>query len=371
MRVNPPSISVVVPTHRKPGPLAWTLTSILGQKLDPGVARRARVVVVNNDDQQTAPVERAVERAVSIAGHGPWEVRVVHRKPPMYPVYSWYEGIREFTDENDLVFLNGDDDIMLPGGIAARIRMIEQGSWDMLITAALTGLFFTGTPDDEEVAALLPPDLGGWQTPVWREPQPLTGPGLNDVCAIFISNHLYRNTPLFWEAYRETLALMSSVPAGGDDRFAMLPQFLPLPLIESGRIGASAMPACIRGQAAHDVVGSSSGRINWVRPGYYYASCLYLLDNALHHRTDLETLRRAYRELTQRWHAASRRMDDYRATIKGLGVLGLRAGPRGWARILRGWGDVLAHRLNVNAFTLRRRLARQRPVARADFFHRD
>ena len=118
-------VTVCLPTFRRAGALVWSLGSVLAQRLE-GLSLDAppRLVVLNND-RDREPVDRAVARALSEVGARGWELRVVHRDPPMDPALNWYGGIREHAPEGAVTFLHGDDDLVVRDGLRAWVAEDE------------------------------------------------------------------------------------------------------------------------------------------------------------------------------------------------------------------------------------------------------
>jgi glycosyltransferase involved in cell wall biosynthesis len=356
------NVSVVLPTYRRSGPLRWSLASVLKQRLPENLAG-LRLVVLNNDTE-TASVDQAVDEIKCLLTPARWDIRIVHRNPPLYPVYNWYEGIRQFTEPGDVVFLHGDDDLMLPGNLETRLRMMQSTQCHFLLTGSAGGMFYHEY--DGQLRGLIPTEPLEVDA---HSARPMTVEEL--AYSAFISNHGYRNTPEFWDAYDVTLKRMNSIPVETVDKLAMLPLFLPIPLIDRGLASAQMAITCMRGMSTADLLEAGFGRQAWTRPGFYYVSCLYVLSRTdLKDRPELDPLRKRYRHLTLRYLLASRTMSDFRETARGLGLGKSAVSPAGLPDVLRGFGDMIKALLGINALRLRRRLRRDHGVTFEELFSR-
>ncbi len=341
------NVTVILPTFKRPGPLVWSLLSVLHQNVGDGDARHSLVVL--NNDTEREPVEKAVAKALSEATHGNWTVEVIHRDPPMDPVLSWYGGIREYARSGDVVFLHGDDDLMLPGSLAARSAILEESGAPILLTLSRSGLVFE---EGDAARAFFPAPIGSTESARdWRfvAPHEMTrfGPA-------FIGNHAYRASQEFFAGFDEVLSLMRSVPLEGRQQLAMLPYFLPLPFLSAKRVAGAEIAGTLRGMRLEEAVGHRFGHFNWV-PGLLYAASLLLLESPpLRDRAELAGMREEMLRNVHRWYVPS--MVDretrlqFRHFQRALGVPRLRhasdlaAGAWMTAKTLAG-GQALLHRM--------------------------
>jgi len=298
-------ITVVVPTYRRPGPLGWALASILRQRFPGNPPAHRRLVILNNDSS-TDPVIKVVERVVDRIGENGWEVKLHHRNPPIHAVNNMYNGIAEFADEGDVVFLNGDDDLMLPDSLALRAEMFRcEPNMDILLARGMSALLFTAGNSEQNTRAFF---MEKGTEPAVRQGVRLMR--MEDLCRIgyiLISCHAYRNGARFRGISAETRALLLRLPCGGDDRLSMMPQFLPILGVRQGGVFATETRACLRGQFAHDVLNHRSGS------GYWGISALYLLTQTeLQQEPDLDLMREEYLAISLRCVCFSLGQPDFR-----------------------------------------------------------
>lgn len=318
--IGPPSLIVVLPTFRRPAPLVWSLMSVLLQRI-PGLAvSGAKVVVVNNDADRTV-VDHAIATAVAEVGPTPWKVEVLHRTPPLDPVLSWYGAIQQFSTEGDLVFLQGDDDLMLRDSIAARARALLASGASMLVSRARTGLLFDSSqPTRAWMSRGLELDPGQASSDL-----PVRAGQVGRLECTFIGNHAYRTGSPLWQAYWTTLARLERLPIEGPNQRAMLPLLLAVELADAGELTATDQVGVVRGQSRDEVLGARWGLSNW-SVGVMLATVLVTLDREpWRDRPDLDDLREEYRSLLARWYLVGMLDAKARVQLRVLGITCARA----------------------------------------------
>ncbi len=111
MAPAPPLVSVIVPTHDRPGRLGAALRSVLDQ-----THRALEVLVV--DDASTEPVDEVVERAAA----GDRRVRVLRRAANGGAAAARNTGLAAASGE--LVAFLDDDDAWMPDKVAAQVAYL-------------------------------------------------------------------------------------------------------------------------------------------------------------------------------------------------------------------------------------------------------
>jgi hypothetical protein len=342
-------ITVVVPTFRRSGPLAWVMASVLKQRFTEEQPVRKRLVILNNDRDRD-PVIRTVENVVDRLGSQGWEVQLRHRDPPVSAVDNMYNGIEEFSDEGDTVFLNGDDDIFVPNSIALRAQaFVRRPSMDMLLARGAAGLFFSSGASAEDTRAYF---TGIHPEPSVEEAvRPVTLADLCRIGYILISCHAYRNNARYRKIVADTRELLERLPGTSSLRLDMISQFLPIIGLRSTMVCATESLACIRGQFARDVISR--------RPhgGYWSAAALYLLSTTEWQKeAELEPMRQEYVAHALEEVFFSRKREDYRELARrthlwrrAVSALGVRA-------VGKSLKDYTVYKLQMNAWRLRKRL---------------
>lgn len=310
-------VTVCLPTFRRAGALVWSLGSVLAQRLE-GLSLDAppRLVVLNND-RDREPVDRAVARALSEVGARGWELRVVHRDPPMDPALNWYGGIREHAPEGAVTFLHGDDDLVVRDGLRARVAAFASSDADVLVSQPVERhLAFEGA----DAARAWIDGEGPLAPAACVAPAPVAVRGLHRYGFAFIGNVAYRNTPRLWEMHDAVVARLRALPVGGAQQLAMLPYFL---TVEAARRGAAAAleARCeLRGHNIDEIVGVRFGHSNW-QPGVLYAITVALLEGGEFGGPDeVATMLGQNRRELARWFLPTMYARGSRAQMTALGM---------------------------------------------------
>lgn len=331
------NVTAFVPTYRRPRALVWSLTSVLLQRFASLHVDRARIIVLNND-RDREPVERAVADALAGCDRGPWEVTVVHRDPPMPPIENWYGGIREFAGPEDVVFLHGDDDMMLRGSAEVRARALVESGADLLLSeVAPLRLIYDGA----EARSVW---IDGTGQPPPAAPTRFRRPDFSELPRYglaFIGAHTYRPTARFWEAYDRTYAQMKTLPLEGTQQVAMLPYFLPIDLARRDAVAVCDTPCCLRGMSTDEMVGVRFGATNW-RPGVLYAASIELLERGgFGPRDELTPFVRQLHDELALWYLPTMSARETREMLGSLRRDGpWQFGPGDLPRLLQGASNV-------------------------------
>jgi len=253
-------ITVVLPTYRRPGPLLWSIVSVLGQSLPAGAASPAMLVIVNNNGPP-GEVDAAVANAVKLVPGDAWSVRVVHRDTPLFPVMNWYESIREFSESGDLVFLHGDDDLMLPETLAQRYAAMAGSDATIQLCGTAGVAYFRASADGAE--AIIRPPLaarrsaagdGAVEYPPFGEPSRY-GP--------LISCHAYRNSDAFWRVHDHAVAAFRRWVGERNQYLGLLPYALPLFDASTNGVQRIRLDAVYRGMELSSVFNQGRGAGGW------------------------------------------------------------------------------------------------------------
>lgn len=310
-------VTVCLPTYRRAGALVWSLGSVLAQRLDGlGLDAPPRLVVLNND-RDRGPVERAVEAAVRELGARGWELRVVHRDPPMDPALNWYGGMREHAHPGGAVFLHGDDDLIVRDGLRARVAALASSGADVLVSRPVERhLAFEGA----DAARAWVDGAGPLEAAADVAPSPVAMGELHRYGFAFIGNVAYRNTPGLWAAYDAVVARLRRLPVGGAQQLAMLPYFLTVEACRRGAAAALDARCELRGHNIDEIVGVRFGHSNW-QPGVLYAITVSLLEGGdFGGPGEVATMLRQNRVELARWYLPTMYARGSRAQMAALGM---------------------------------------------------
>lgn len=306
------SVLVVVPTFRRPGPLRWSLASVLQQSAEPG----ARVVVVNNggDDGE---VDRAVASTLKVCSRAEWRVEVIHRRPAIDPVVSWFGALRERGRDGDIALIHGDDDILLPESVGVRARALRSAGADILICRGAGNIVFW---DDAASRASL--DVG---VPlVSATAAPPRRPGARELAQYecgFIGNATYTLGEGFWAIYQRALAALERQPLTQPSQRAMMPLVLAILCNDAGTLAVADIYSTLRGQLIEEIRRSRWGVANW-QFGVLFAGVLSLLEDGLLHDGGEHAVWRArLRADFASWYLPTLLDSKGRRDLRALGML--------------------------------------------------
>lgn len=260
---------VVVPSYQRLQLLRWSLISVIRAGRDVTGSKRL-VLVSNHPPSNEATRDLLADIVGSEKDAQAWETVFVGRKQSMDPVDGWYGAIMDHAREEEVVFLHGDDDLIMPGGLACREAALNAIDAPLLISAHRGPLVFLGNE------SCFPPDLPSPPPP----PSPVSlkfgDPMLG--YAPFIGNLAYRFGPEFrkiLETCSTECDLQSWLPR--KERTLMLPYYLPMVALRDGmRVTGLDHSCVIRGNGYEELVRSPYQVPGW-NNGFLYGITLDFL----------------------------------------------------------------------------------------------
>jgi len=210
---------ILLPSYRRTATLPWVLKSIFQADVS-GINERVLILLHNNHPASRGAID---EMLAQKTWQDPFSVQVIHRDKTVVPLEGWFEALLSLAQEGETLMLLGDDDLITPWGIRNRHREINRMQGDFLLSSFVSRIYFF----DE--ATLVWPDHGDIKVPHGTEGATdwvFTSEG--HMHTTFISNHCYRNTPIF----RKALALAfdwcgAQAWAGRVFATGLLPSYLP------------------------------------------------------------------------------------------------------------------------------------------------
>lgn len=238
---------ILIPSYRRTDVLHWVIRSVLEADTE-GVDERVLILLVNNYPPSRETVDSVVRQFTLQA---PFECTVVHREKTLPAVESWFSAMFEHAREGEVVFLLGDDDLLLPWGLVNRVRQVRAANADMLLSDFAQRVYFFERGEKCWVDSPLPASPSFAASAVPWDYYPAPHPE-----ASFISNHCYRNTEAFRRGFETAMSWCRSqhwVPfefAG-----ANLPFFMAYAITSTGgRVVALHETAVLRGALADELM---------------------------------------------------------------------------------------------------------------------
>jgi len=241
---------IVLPSYKRTECLPWVLKSIYRCDVS-GIAEPKQVVVVNNHPPSREIIDRIIGE---FANNSAIVCRARHRHETMPGIDSWFSAIAEFATENEVVFLLGDDDLMMPWGLKDRYREIVGNEADMLLSDYADRIYFCDEGRRYWMTGSLPIQ-SEQQTRARRwDFLPADHPE-----ASFMSNHCYRNTASFRKGLQLAFDWCDSQTwLSRSIRTGMLPFYLPYTISLVGGKVVSLRSKCVfRGACAEEAIRST------------------------------------------------------------------------------------------------------------------
>jgi len=184
---------IVLPFYDRLKIFPLVLDSIISSGIE-DIQENVKLVVVNNNHKLIKEVDDCIK---NLKNNGDVDIFSVHRNPPMAPLDSWFDAIKNFSVEGEAVALIGDDDLAVKGGFKKRLDALEVNKCDFLLCKYFDRLFFYDniksfwySGEDNIINNFKNLIVEEY---VYTEP--------NGVEASFMSNHTYRNSKHLWDGF--------------------------------------------------------------------------------------------------------------------------------------------------------------------------
>jgi hypothetical protein len=247
---------VVIPTFKRLDQLRWSIRSVL--RADLPVAEAPRLLVVGNHPESKCAVNLIVDQAIKEeATSRSWDIKVVHRSKTLPAVENWFSAILEHANFDEITFLHGDDDIMLPWGLKIRVEALKASSADIVLTTFVSGVVFSGSEH------CYPPPLDVGQNDSHFEELSFSSPLLGN--APFIGNHAYRCGDCFKMAVKALWDFCGRQSwLSLENSLLMSTLYLPIIILYlGGRVMGSRTRCVVRGLDDAELFSAPHGCSNW------------------------------------------------------------------------------------------------------------
>ncbi len=161
----------------------------------PEIGGPFRIVIANNYPPLSGDVEQLVsEIRARYSKMDFWEWIIIHRKETVDAAMNCLSAIQDHAKDNEVVIVQGDDDLFMPWSIADRVETIEDVAADVLLTKSKYSLWYL----DESGRVYFGDTISAYNGQAkgirldWSE--------INDWIAIFLGNNCYRYTEKFQNA---------------------------------------------------------------------------------------------------------------------------------------------------------------------------
>ena len=282
---------VIIPTYKRLDRLKWTLLSLMRNRVRSN-SESLRIGIANNHP----PVKNQIELLVadvkkSHQKQNLWEWHIIHREKTVDAAENCLSAMKELTNDDEIVIVQGDDDLFTPWSIQSRIDAIEETNCDMLLTKSKyslwylneTGSIYFGDEIPSENSDAVPKELE------WKE--------INNWVPIFLGNNAYRYSKKFQAAMDKVYSWINAQEwVDFNTRSMMWPFYLPNALkIEKGRIYGLDQFGTIRGNLLNErvkdpfEVSFNTGLISLLAYGILHNSDLNCIEDLNQTRRELAT----------------------------------------------------------------------------------
>jgi hypothetical protein len=175
---------VFLPTFKRTQVLPYVIQSVLN--CDDSFSNERILILILNSHYPDKEVINSIVADLDFKGR--FKSKVIHRKEPMISVYSWHLAIFENALDKEVIFILGDDDLMMPWGLRNRFNQITNNNADLLISSFNDGLYFISEGKKFILSSkIATPSVIEEEAFVWDDSLSITS-------GSFVSNHCYRNT---------------------------------------------------------------------------------------------------------------------------------------------------------------------------------
>ena len=283
---------IVIPTYKRNECLHWVLQSVAQSCVDE-IPEKIRVLVVNNYPPAANEIKDIVEGFKKYTKFS-WDI--LYREKTLIPIENWYSAIFDNALPNEVVFINSDDDLLLPLSLKSRYFEILKNKAEILLGMLGPNIFFSE---------------GG--NKIFCEAKPIIEniyqvkrvnySNILEYAPQHLSNHCYLNTIELRNAYDLAFSWCEELTwLDRHNRTIFLPLYLPLALLLLGGVVIGLNLQTIwRGRDIDEIKISSFGVNGW-NHGFIHGVVLIVLNNdQLKNIHELNSIRSESRDQYSKW----------------------------------------------------------------------
>lgn len=283
---------IVIPTYKRNDCLKWVLQSLVQCHIE-SIPEQIRVVVVNNYPPAAQEITNIVDH-FSKDERFSWEV--LYREKTLLPVDNWYSAIFAKALENEVVFINSDDDLFMPNSLQIRYHEICRNDGDLILSQLGPTVYFY--QKCEHLLCL---------RELEKSPKTeATAIGFSDLYLYdpqHLSNHCYRNTLRLRNFFDKAMAWCDELFwLDRHNRIINFPLILTFAICyQEGRIYGLSTPLILRGQEVEELISAKYGVPGW-NHGFIHLSGFMIMNNRdLERVKGLDHWREIYRATYIKW----------------------------------------------------------------------
>ena len=260
---------IVIPTYKRNNCLKWVLQSLI-QCRTKNIPEQIRVVVVNNYPPAASEIAEIVDHYKSDQRFC-WEI--LYRKKSLTPADNWYSAIFEKALEDEVVFINSDDDLFTLESLEIRYQEIIRNDGDLLLCKLGPTVFF----HENAERILFQNELPNTTLEVSVR---LDIDTLEAYAPQHLSNHCYRNTARLKQYFNKAKGWCNELYwLDENNRTINLPLIFSFAIIISGgKVIGQPRSLILRGQEIEEVQSAPYGVPGW-NHGFIHLCALIIMNN--------------------------------------------------------------------------------------------
>jgi hypothetical protein len=239
---------VFLPTYKRSAYLKTIIEFIVSTRFQ--IPNERKLLVINNNNYNDKVLVDSILN--ELCSNTDWQIKSFHHSEER-TCDIWYPIILKEALENELIFLLGDDDILLPDGIVNRFNLMNEENADFLLSQSFSRVFLLENgekyyfPTPFKLDAKLSYEVKDWVP---------TPSSIGNVAAVF--NHAFRKNKLVEEAiilaisFCERQNFINPIYSYG-----LLPCYIPHAIkLLNGKVLESSEIAVLRGAIVEETISS-------------------------------------------------------------------------------------------------------------------
>lgn len=283
---------IVIPTYKRNRCLRCVLQSLVQCHTD-RIPEEIRVVVVNNYPPAAKEIADIVSH-FSTDTRFQWEV--LYREKTLLPVENWYSAIFEKSLENEVVFINSDDDLFMPRSLELRYLEVSRKEADLLLAHLGSTIFFYD--DCQRLLCQKEPE-----NTFDAEAEKIDFKDLHLFDPQHLSNHCYRKTRRLKACFDIAMSWCEELTwLDQHNRTINFPLLLTFALCHhGGKVCGLSVPLIVRGREIEEIISAKFGVPGW-NHGFIHVCGLAVMNNRdLLEVKDLDRWRKNYLATYIQW----------------------------------------------------------------------
>lgn len=296
------NVKVFIPSYKRLYSLKYVVQSLFKAET-PIFVENYKLYMINNWPPNRNKIEALMaEMSEKYNIENKWDIEIISRDKTIEPAYSWYNAILENCNDNDIVFLSGDDDLFTQDSITTRVKILnENPNCPILISSFYGGLIFN--QDNNNIYF----NLKKFEQEKFLKSNKIQNLKIDDVAtknSIFLGNNCYRFGEVFKNSLKKAFDWCDQLHwLDLNTRTLMLPYYIPLAVaINEGEILFVNNLFIIRGVDYNESVKSAWGVSGWNCGFLELTSICVLNNNELKKYSEFQEIKKTSLQIISEWY---------------------------------------------------------------------